>query len=80
MWLSIHAAFTEEGGKEAGKRKGGLTERGEVFLRSLAQREGKTIRVQIDASPLFLDDPPPPLSCVPGCLAESRMALFAVHL
>lgn len=66
MWLSIHAAFTEEGGKEgegeeeeAREGKGGLRGREVVFLFSLAQREGKTIGVQMDASPLFLDDPPP---------------------
>lgn len=43
-----------------GRRDGGLRGREVVFLFSLAQREGKTIGVQMVASPLFLDDPPPP--------------------
>lgn len=42
-------------------RDGGLRGREVVFLFFLAQREGKTIGVQMDASPLFLDDPPLPL-------------------
>lgn len=66
MWLSIHAAFTEEGGKEGGgggrrrrrRRDDGLRGREVVFLLSLAQGKGKTIGVQMDASPLFLDEPP----------------------
>lgn len=67
MWLSIHAVFTEEGGWgwEEGKRDWGLRGREVVFLSLLAQREGKTIGVQMDASPLFLDDLPL-LSSVPS--------------
>lgn len=69
MWLSIHAAFTEEGGGEvrvgwgwggAGETGVSEGERWSFFLSLLAQREGKTIGVQMDASPLFLDDLPLP--------------------
>lgn len=42
------------------RRDGGLRGREVVFLFFLAQREGKTIGVQMDASPLFLDDLPLP--------------------
>lgn len=48
--------------RERRRRDGGLRGREVVFLFFLAQREGKTIGVQMDASPLFLDDPPLPPS------------------
>lgn len=119
MWLSIHAAFTEEGGggsggkekggtegsrgwrrgryeeEEKGGRDGGLRGREVVFLFFLAQGEGKTIGVQMDASPLFLDDPPLPLpppppssrpfllSALAGCLERGtprRGGLLGQHL
>lgn len=49
------------GGRRRERRRDvGLRGREVVFLFFLAQREGKTIGVQMDASPLFLDDPPPP--------------------
>lgn len=44
-------------GGEAGVSEG---ERWSFFLSLLAEREGKTIGVQMDASPLFLDDLPLP--------------------
>lgn len=63
MWLSIHTAFTVEGGgwrmeRGDGGRDHGHRGREVVFLFSLAQRDGKTIGVQIDASSYSLRNPP----------------------
>ena len=51
------------------RRDGGLRGRELVFLYSLARRGGKTIGVQMDASPLFLDDPPLPPSILSSVLS-----------
>lgn len=52
MWLSIHVAFTEEGGEGGGKRRHGVSE-GERWSFSsswLWEKKKKTIGVQMDAS------------------------------
>lgn len=56
-------------GWEQGRRDWGLRGREVVFLSLLAQREGKTIGVQMDASPLFLDDLPLPSFVPPSHLS-----------
>lgn len=79
MWLSIHAAFTEEGGWrwEEGKRDWGLRGREVVFLSLLAQREGKNNWCANGCLSLVPGWPAPPFlhpispsipSAVSGCL------------
>lgn len=57
------------GGGRAGETGVSEGERWSFFLSLLAQRGGKTIGVQMDASPLFLDDLPLPPSLPPSHLS-----------